>query len=386
MLRVGYYGFMGRKIGRNAPCPCRSGSKFKDCCGKGAPPPFPLSGPEKLRADPEFARVLQAIERAGEPRGQLVPSIEFKGYRVRAVRSRIYLRPLSETFHEFLINLLKRTLGEAWHKAQVKLPLEKRHQIHKWYKAFADLSRSVVGDPRHRDGGSWWAEPTGDTQALMALAYDLCHLLHRGGLPREILERLKSYGEFQSARYEIAVAATFVRAGCRIKFISEKARKHCEFIAEDPATGATIAVEAKSRHRPGVLHYPGEVEELKALRGDVEGLVNEALKKDPGDSAFMIFIDLNVPPVGRIPIQERPWFQDVWGSMQSLEAPTPENPAECNGIFLTNFSYHWQASKRASGGEHLWILPKYARHSVPEELVGRIVAAVQTYGSIPREV
>jgi preprotein translocase subunit SecA len=24
------------KIGRNEPCPCRSGKKFKRCCGKGA--------------------------------------------------------------------------------------------------------------------------------------------------------------------------------------------------------------------------------------------------------------------------------------------------------------------------------------------------------------
>ncbi|MBQ1670212.1 MAG: SEC-C domain-containing protein, partial [Treponema sp.] len=26
----------GRKIGRNEPCPCGSGKKFKNCCGKNA--------------------------------------------------------------------------------------------------------------------------------------------------------------------------------------------------------------------------------------------------------------------------------------------------------------------------------------------------------------
>ncbi|MCI9232306.1 MAG: hypothetical protein HFH96_14595, partial [Lachnospiraceae bacterium] len=25
----------GRKIGRNEPCPCGSGRKYKNCCGKG---------------------------------------------------------------------------------------------------------------------------------------------------------------------------------------------------------------------------------------------------------------------------------------------------------------------------------------------------------------
>ena len=26
----------GQKVGRNAPCPCGSGKKYKECCGKGA--------------------------------------------------------------------------------------------------------------------------------------------------------------------------------------------------------------------------------------------------------------------------------------------------------------------------------------------------------------
>lgn len=31
----GTYRRTSRKIGRNEPCPCGSGKKYKDCCGKG---------------------------------------------------------------------------------------------------------------------------------------------------------------------------------------------------------------------------------------------------------------------------------------------------------------------------------------------------------------
>lgn len=38
----------------------------------------------------------------------------FKGKRLRGVWNRIYCQDPSETFHEFLIDLLKLTLGEEW--------------------------------------------------------------------------------------------------------------------------------------------------------------------------------------------------------------------------------------------------------------------------------
>lgn len=330
--------------------------------------------------------MLKALRQSQVALGQLVPSVEFQGYRFRAVGSRLYWRPLQETFNEFLLNLLKWTIGEPWHKEQLKLPIEQRHQILKWCMAHDDLMRSVVGNPRYRDGEVWAAEATGHVQALMTLAYDVCHLLHNRSLPSDVLERLKSHVEFQGARYEIVVAAIFVRAGCRIEFISERAQKHCEFIARDLATGAEIAVEAKSRHRPGVLHQPGEVDELRALRGDVENLINRALEKDPQNSAFMVFIDLNAPHIPGIPVQERAWFYDVRGSLQSLPRPTSERPDDFNALFLTNYSYHWDETKRATGSENVSILSVSPRHRLPEELIGRIVAAVENYGRIPEAI
>ncbi len=191
--------------------------------------------------------------------------------------------------------------------------------------------------------------------------------------------------EFQGARYEIAVAATFVRGGCRVKFISDKTRKHCEFVARDLATGATIAVEAKSRHRPGVLGFRGEVDEARAIRGDVEDLVDRALKQNPGDLPFMIFVDLNCPPVAGVPVEEQRWFEDIWDFMRSLPTPTPERPDEFNSIFLTNYSYHWLRTESALGGSYLAIHSRWPTHPLPVDVVGRIGMAVHNYGHIPRE-
>ena len=72
--------------------------------------------------------------------------------------------------------------------------------------------------------------------------------------------------------------------------------------------------------------------------------------------------------------------------MQSLKKATPDDPDEFNSIFLTNFSYHWQGTEKATGGDYLMIHSGYPKHPLPVELVKRILESVATKGSIPREV
>jgi hypothetical protein len=378
---------MRARIGRNAPCRCGSGLKFKRCCGKNPPPTFPPAPSlETLLANPKFSEIAAGY-RHQPPIGNLPLPVRWQGRTVRIVGSHLYSRPPQETFHEFMIHVLKWTLGEHWHREQLATPLEKRHVIHQWLKASSDLWRKFKDDPSHKNGEQFWIEPTGEAQALLVLAHDVTHLVHTNALPNDLIHRLKSHDGFQGARYEIAVAATFVRAGCRVKFIEEKVQKHCEFVAEDAATGAIVGVEAKSRHRPGVLHMAGVPDELAAVRGDVEGLINRALDQAPADLAFMIFVDLNTPHTDRgVAMPDRQWFQDLWASMQSFPTPTPDDPDIFNALVITNFSYHWQKGQRASGGEYLYIVPMHAKHPIPELFIGRVLAAVESYGAIPKEV
>jgi len=372
------------KIGRNAPCPCGSGKKFKNCCLPRAVPP-PRSG-QWPPADPWAARVDSAIRRAGTPHGTPVPSIIWKGYRFRAVGSRLHSRPPGETFHEFIVHQVKWTLGKEWHDEQIKRPPDQRHQILKWFDAMHELLMRSGSDSGNREGVRS-ARASGDAWALLTLAYDIFHLLHRGDLPGGLVDRLRKEDQFQGSRYEVAVAAIFVRAGFEVKFVAaEGSKKRCDFIAHDPATGIDIAVEVKSRHRAGVLGQPGQIEEAKAVRGDVEGLINDALEQNPGNMPFMIFIDVNVPPVPGIPIQERAWFRDIWDSMQSVPAPAPTRPDEANALVFTNFAYHWDGSKPTSGTEYLYIASQHPKYPLTEALLGRIMAAVAAYGDVPVEM
>jgi len=148
------------------------------------------------------------------------------------------------------------------------------------------------------------------------------------------------------------------------------------------------------RHRRGgeespsrrVLGREGEIDEPKALRGDVENLIDEALNQNPGNCPFMIFVDINVPHVPGIPMQERAWFHDVRMLIESLGAPSAAKPSDFNGLFLTNAPYHWDIAMPAPPAEHLMILPGAVRHALAPELAARVAGAVQGYGAVPDEV
>ena len=197
------------KIGRNAPCPCGSGKKFKNCCLPRAVPP-PRSG-QWPPADPWAARVDSAIRRAGTPHGTPVPSIIWKGYRFRAVGSRLHSRPPGETFHEFIVHQVKWTLGKEWHDEQIKRPPDQRHQILKWFDAMHELLMRSGSDSGNREGVRS-ARASGDAWALLTLAYDIFHLLHRGDLPGGLVDRLRKEDQFQGARYEVAWAQSSTKA------------------------------------------------------------------------------------------------------------------------------------------------------------------------------
>ena len=278
---------MAQKIGRNAPCPCGSGLKFKNCCASRSPVRTTPEEYNQLLKDPRFASIISAASDHSGRRGVTpIPSLIHENRRVRIVGNRVYFRQPKETFHEFLIYLLQSTLGKEWHDKQRRLPFEERHQLFKWFRALTLFSKSLIENPQFREGEHYGDRPTGDVQAVTSLAYDLFHLLHGSQLSDQLMNRLKDKAGFQGARYEIAVAAILSRAGYTPKFLQEKSKKHPDIDAHDQTSGLVIAIEAKSRHRPGALSFPGETDLDKALREDVENLINEALEQNPGDRPF----------------------------------------------------------------------------------------------------
>ena len=183
---------MAQKIGRNAPCPCGSGLKFKKCCATDKPAETSPQEYDQLLRDARFTPIVNASRNhratvATRP----VPSLVHENKRVRIVCNRVYFRELKETFHEFLIHLLQSTLGKEWHDEQRSLPFEERHQIFKWFHALSNFTKSLVENPRFQDGEHYGDSPTGDAQAVTALAYDLFHVLNAGPLPNDLIKALK---------------------------------------------------------------------------------------------------------------------------------------------------------------------------------------------------
>ena len=229
-----------------------------------------------------------------------VHPILYKGLMVWAIGDRVYYkRPPNETFHEFIIFILKDTLGQRWFDEQKMLFENDQHHI---YKCFAGFNkwRGKNALPENKIGEHMWrGRPDGWSEDLITLAFDVASLQHTGCLPVKLVERLRDRKQYQGARYEIEVAAIFTRLGFDITFIEAKRNgpKHCEFIAKNRANDLTVAIEVKSRHRAGILHESGLINDKKNLRGDVGRLLNQAMEKiEARCMSYIIFVDVNIPP------------------------------------------------------------------------------------------
>jgi hypothetical protein len=313
-----------------------------------------------------------------------VHPILMDGKRLWALGNTIYFgRRPNETFHEFIVDVLRQTLGEEWWETEVAA--QDKHFIMSCFNSlYAFLEREAVPEKRG-DDGVWTATPNGPTAYLMALAWDVCSLIHARSLPEPLLRRLRHRDQFQGARYEIGVAAVFARLGFDVEFLDPKAGgvKHCEFNATDQSTGLVVAVEAKSRHRAGVINQPGTVDYAKAIRGDVGRLLREALEQSPGDKPFFVFIDLNAPVTGSARAVEMGWYRDVQRLLRRLPAPTPENPTVATACYFTNFSYHYEANVGQVNelSEHISTLP---RHRIQQPgFYESLLKGLKYYGHVP---
>lgn len=267
------------KIGRNEPCPCGSGKKYKRCHGSlrdldrvGAA----LAALPQIHARHQ-AKEHQRVSQQGLGR-PIVATHASSGHQVVAVRNRIFASDKWKTFHDFLIDYLKDALGAEWGTAEMEKPLERRHPILVWYY-FLYVQRK---EHSRADGGIASANANGATAAFMHLAYDLYALDHNADLQERLILRLRNPELFPGARYEVQVAAMLVRAGFTLEFEDEADRRssHCEFVATHSRTGKQFSVEAK-----------------RAESNRIQRQLVRALRK-AANHVRVVFVDLNTPDSG----------------------------------------------------------------------------------------
>lgn len=318
-----------------------------------------------------------------------VHPVEHQGRKMWALGSRLYPdRPPSETFHEFILSILRSTLGEPWRREQESFPPAEQHFIYGCLSDFAKWKKREESKGPRAGDGLFTGNPDGWTKWLISLAWDIATLVHVDALPDSLVSRLRGSGEFQGARYEIAVAAIFARLGCELKWLDEDpasaASKHAEFVAKFPPTGEAFVVEAKSRHREGVMHRPGDVDLEQLFRRDnkrLRRLFNSAAKKAPGARPYYIFIDMNAPVSSEE--MERRWKSIASTWIKTLPGWSEEQPANFNGLWLTNFGFHFDKDQVSTEHAGLVYLPEHTEVEERGIFPTLLRHAMDTYGNVP---
>lgn len=377
------------KIRRNDPCPCGSGKKYEECCLNASQTDNTQA--KRVVIPEEVVRKFQEHLRSESLRqqkfGQVrhIVSEDFHGYKFVAVGNELYYFPAEScrTFPDFLMKYIKLVLGIDWGKGELAKPYEERHQILKWYDGMCRFQ----SEQKPGSNGLYSAIPNGAFAAYLHLAYDLYTLRNNSELQQRLIDRIKIKDQFQGARYELFAAATCCRAGFEIEFEDETdgSKGHPEFVATHKQTGQKISVEAKSRHRPGVLDFRGERSTERQIKADIGQLLSQALKK-PTEYPFVIFIDLNLPPVEG-DIKEQALLKEIEKTVKRICGTPEEAPDKFNLIIFTNIPHHYGDEKEPDPPKEIWsVLSERPKNtpSFPNVITGIDYAALQ-YVNIPND-
>jgi len=371
------------KTGRNEPCLCGSGKKYKKCCRlKSTSKPIEIP-PEVMNKFQEFQRQEMENEKLY---GKVRPMIHnnHQGHKIVTVGNRLHWAKEKKwkTFPDFLMDYIKSTIGSGWGNTELKKPIEGRHQILQWYHKTCLFQQSQIPGK----DGIYDAVPSGAFAAYLSLSYDLYVLRHHQSIEEDIIRRLKIKDQFQGARYELFVAATCIRAGYDIAHENEKDRskKHPEFIATHKETGQKIAVEAKSKHRKGVLGQSGVRKAEGEVRIRAGGLINNAIQKETC-YPLVIFVDVNLPSNIANQMQIKP--PSPLSRVLDKIKKTGDGKDKFNLIVFTNHPHHYCREDELDPKKHVvsvfsQIPALPARHA--SALFSLNQAALQ-YGNIPNE-
>ena len=302
--------------------------------------------------------------------------------RVRIVGDRVVLSKPKQTLHEFFISELHHQFGQDWFDEQEKLTEDEWHPVAQWWVLFGKLHGGELDDFEvlKREENLYSAEMPGEVKSLICLAYDLYTLGDALSLPASPLKRLRHKDQFQGARYELAMAAVFIRAGCKIEWITDTTRKLPEFIARDGKI--EIVVEAKSRHRRGILGRPGEAPDIDALEIDVQALLSKALLKETDERPYVICIDLNLPIDKSSSVHD--WMAELEKKVlreHGFETTGQREPY--SAILFTNYSWHWDGQGSVSNPINTAARANKAGTPLPMKQFGRIAEAMLQYGDVP---
>lgn len=317
--------------------------------------------------------------------GMVKPIVQtdLNGRKFVAVGNVLYYSDKWITFIDFLLDYLMFVFGRKWFDGEVKKTANDQHPVMQWRRSlFRFHEKQSMGTD-----GLYKVVPSGPMKAYLTLSYDLYLLYHQTKLQDLHVRRLKDHNQFQGARYELFATTSMIRAGFDIEFENEQcgSTKHVEFTAVHKKTGERIAVEAKSRHRSGLLGFNGEKVDPKKTKLRVGRLINQAIAKHP-EIPYLIFIDLNVHPETIDRIMEDSSLKELVKTINTVKEDESRRDY-FNAIFYTNHPYHLGDDFSRHFDDHLSLaLSQKPKHAlVTPKIIDNIQIAILQHKNIPSE-
>ena len=164
-------------------------------------------------------------------------------------------------------------------------------------------------------------------------------------------------------------------------------RKHTKLIATHRATGLQVAVEAKSRHRPGVLGFKGppslRAPAVAEHRARMRGLLVDALKKEPG-RPFVVFLDVNLPGSDG-PAEAPSWIREI--EEKTLPRLSRTERERMNLAIFTSIPFHYASP---DGPIPSSIVTAHQPNHPPtfpigQEVLESLIEATRLFMNVPRQ-
>lgn len=356
------------RVGRNQACPCGSGQKYKRCHGRIDDSPVARPTPFHGAVPPHVLAAFHAKETehqnflSDHGAGKGIISSEVNGMRFVAAGKSLHFSSRWQNFHDFLNGYLAAKLGKEWGERQVQLPIDQQHPAVQW---LTHLALSQQGAQPEPDG--WYSTTVGAGNAWIRLAYDLYLIDHNAELQRKLVRRLRDPVSFQGARFEAAVAAMMLASGYELAFADERGPgKHPEFYGTHRETGFVLAVEAKSRQRPGIMGFQPGVQASPPQSCGIDRMLLAAVEKDT-DKPLLVFIEVNSPAYGGEPAIKAIW-QELQQSCSAVETRPWPKGFPCVGVVFYNDVAPWflrqPLRERAA---NIWVTalwPNASRHAL----------------------
>lgn len=320
-----------------------------------------------------------------EPTMDFFSNFSWQGWRWRVFGSRFFYRPLKETFAEFLDYHTKLILAEKWWREQENKHEDNQHIVYRWAKNYHQAAKSnQFLDQTELADGSISFIPSGPILAWLSFGYDLLCLFHKKILPTKLIKRLRQHDEFQGAWFEVAAAASILRAGCDVAWINDSSKRNCEFLATHKLTKIQFGVEAKSKRRPKVYNHDGA---YNSSSSSCASLVEDALGQAPSSLPFILFVDINIPTAINTPPLQKPILNEVKRLIEAMDVSTPEKPDKFSLLLATSFGFHYgDMNTPAYPHEHCDVIPQYTKYPLHTSVFNDINASIRRYGLIPEEV